>query len=222
MPIDPTPIVPLTRVQYGRRPGVKITHGRLSSRHLCQYYPRQLSKVRGSRWKRSLAEAARRRGGRNRCCNRSYSISVLSTDHAPLAVLGRVTSVELALLAVLYVPTITLTPSPMPYDPKKGGGIFPRDARRDRRPPRPHRADLTILESEMLLRTLVPGGPYHSVCAAQPQSCMKERAHTHEMVCSTYRNVTQHASLAGLLASPPRAGSESRPHVQTLDWNTVP
>jgi len=122
------------------------------------------------------------------------------------------------------VPTITLTPNPMPYDPKNGN--IPASVWRESRGPPPPRADLTILESEMPLRTLVPGGPYHSVCAAEPQSCMKEfphsTEHTHTRWCVVYRNVTQHASLAGLPASPPRAGSESRPHVQTLDWNTVP
>ena len=91
----------------------------------------------------------------------SYSISVLSTDHAPLAVLGRVTSVELALLAVLHVPTMTLTPNPMPYDPKNGN--IP--ARRETRPP--------------------------------------PRAPTEQISLQTLHN------------------GESRPHVQTLDWNTV-
>ena len=117
------------------------------------------------------------------------------------------------------MPTITLTPNPMPYDPKNGN--IPA---RETAPPRAPTEQISLswrLESEMPLRTLVPGGPYHSVCAAEPQSCMKEfphsTEHTHTRWCVVYRNVTQHASLAGLPASPPRAGSESRPHVQTLD-----
>ena len=115
------------------RSSIKITHGRLSSRHLCQLPSPALEGA----WVK-VEEIIGRGGAATRrskslLYNRSYSISVLSTDHAPLAVLGRVTSVELALLAVLYVPTITLTPNPMPYDPKNGN--IPASVWRERTSP---------------------------------------------------------------------------------------
>eukprot|EP00964_Phaeocystis_antarctica_P020363 scaffold11249_cov85-Phaeocystis_antarctica.AAC.1 len=168
MPIDPTSIVPLTRTSTllaAQRPdphldsccpmqvysmgvgraSIKITHGRLSSRHFCQLPPPALEGA----WVK-VEEIIGRGGAATR---RSKSLLFIRAHH--------------------YA-----DPKPHAIRPEKREYDIPARDRRPAPPNAPHRADLTILESEMLLRTLVPGGPYHSVCAAQPQSCMKESART--------------------------------------------
>eukprot|EP00964_Phaeocystis_antarctica_P005661 scaffold3087_cov59-Phaeocystis_antarctica.AAC.1 len=81
---------------------MKTTHGRLSSRHL---YQLPLSALECA-WVKveeiiGRGGAATRRS-RDRCGPGTRS-SIPSTDHAPLAVMREVTSVELALLAVRFV-----------------------------------------------------------------------------------------------------------------------
>eukprot|EP00964_Phaeocystis_antarctica_P099449 scaffold65296_cov93-Phaeocystis_antarctica.AAC.1 len=111
------------------RSSIKITHGRLSSRHLCQLPPPALEGA----WVK-VEEIIGRGGAATR---RSKSLLV--------------TSVELALLAVLYVPTITLTPKTMCHTtPTNRERISPRDARRDRRPaPPPSRSHYLGERDEM-------------------------------------------------------------------------
>eukprot|EP00964_Phaeocystis_antarctica_P030619 scaffold17309_cov65-Phaeocystis_antarctica.AAC.2 len=86
------------------RSSMKTTHGRLSSRHLCQL-PLSALECAWVKVEEIIGRGgAATRRSRDRCGPGTRSSkSIPSTDHVPLEVMREVTSVELALLAVRFV-----------------------------------------------------------------------------------------------------------------------
>ena len=86
------------------RSSMKTTHGRLSSRHLCQL-PLSALECAWVKVEEMIGKGgAATRRSRDRCGLLGHTrSSIPSTDHAPLEVLREVTSVELALLAARFV-----------------------------------------------------------------------------------------------------------------------